>query len=179
MFIGSYANSQKLWLAHFDPISAWSSSKEFVQVQEMYCIFYLMSKTVYLRLVHFDLSLSCGPYKSPRTTWAPETCIMDAAIEQAMLEVERDLELKTNSLVNGTFKCLEEDVTIQMLPLRVALDKECLAEIKLRHIKHSKRLVRLQKTHQKKKNNSCWRSCFHCWRPSQPEFNFFRKQRLF
>ena len=68
---------------------------------------------------------------------------LEAFITQAMLEVERDLSLPTNSLVDATpLPEMKEKVTLKTLEVR--FDPQFLATVPAKHIQHSKEL-RLRK----------------------------------
>ena len=65
---------------------------------------------------------------------------LETAITYAMLEVERDLSLATNSLVNATpLTDINEEVTGRKL--EVWLDPHFLANVPKKHLKHSKELI--------------------------------------
>ena len=64
---------------------------------------------------------------------------LEAFITQAMLEVERDLSLPTNSLVDATpLPEMKEKVTLKTL--EVCLDPHFMATIPAKYIHHSKEL---------------------------------------
>ena len=64
---------------------------------------------------------------------------LQSAITEAMLEVERDLSLRTNSLVNTSFTEMKQDV--RRWQLKVRLDRHFLAKVPNKHLQHSKELV--------------------------------------
>ena len=64
----------------------------------------------------------------------------EAAITYAMLEVERDLSLPTNSLVNATpLTEIKEEVKGRKLEVR--LDPHFLANVPKKRLQHSKELI--------------------------------------
>lgn len=65
---------------------------------------------------------------------------LETAITYAMLEVERDLSLPTNSLVNATpLTKIKEEVKGRKLEVR--LDPHFLAKVPKKHLQHSKELI--------------------------------------
>ena len=62
------------------------------------------------------------------------------AITEAMLEVERDLSLPSNSLVNNTsFIEMKQDVRGRQLKVR--LDRHFLEKVPNKHLQHTKELL--------------------------------------
>lgn len=72
-----------------------------------------------------------------KTEYDPE---LETAITYAMLEVQRDLSLPTNSLVNGTpLSVIKEEVKGRKL--EVWLDPHFLANVPKKHLQHLKELI--------------------------------------
>ena len=77
---------------------------------------------------------------------------LQSAITEAMLEVERDLSLPTNSLVNNTsFTEMKQDVRGRQLKVR--LDRHFLAKVP-KHLQRSKELLLRKQLAEKEKTIS-------------------------
>lgn len=72
-----------------------------------------------------------------KTEYDPE---LETAITYAMLEVQRDLSLPTNSLVNGT-PLTENKEEVNGRKLDVRLDPHFLANVPKKHLQHLKELI--------------------------------------
>ena len=78
---------------------------------------------------------------------------LQSAITEAILEVERDLSLPTNSLVNNTsFTEMKQDVRGRQLKVR--LDRHFLAKVLNKHLQHSKKLLLRKQLAEKEKTIS-------------------------
>ena len=77
---------------------------------------------------------------------------LQSAITEAMLEVERDLSLRTNSLVNTSFTEMKQDV--RGWQLKVRLDRHFLAKVPNKHLQHSKELLLRKELAEKEKTIS-------------------------
>ena len=78
---------------------------------------------------------------------------LQSTITEAMLEVERDLSLPTNSLVNNTsFTEMKQDVRGRQL--KVWLDRHFLTKVPNKHLQHSKELLLRRQLAKKEKTIS-------------------------
>ena len=64
----------------------------------------------------------------------------DETTSQALLEVERDLSLPSNSLVDGT-PSPKISGEVKLKEMEVCLDQNFMARVPEKHIRHSKELV--------------------------------------
>ena len=77
---------------------------------------------------------------------------LQSAITGAMLEVERDLSLPTNSLVNTSFTEMKQDMRGRQL--KVQLDRHFLAKVPNKHLQHSRELLLRKQLAEKEKTIS-------------------------
>ena len=119
------------------------------------------SERTVISLVRFDpsfqrkefksLKLSGHIHNSPFVEKMELHCELESALREAMLEVEQELSLPTNSFVNGSSL---QHPTVKVQQMEVPLDPNFLANVPRKHLQHSKELLLRKKLAEKEKTIS-------------------------